>query len=79
MELWTDITRYSASDGRWYSLNECYTSRAGSGTISCTTSFNCYHPNTLRSYRGSAQGYAVVKGVGYLGVDYSNIASDYCY
>lgn len=79
MELWTDILRWSPTDQRWYSLNECFTSRAGSGTISCTTSFNCNHPNTLRDYRGSAQGYAVLNGVGYFGTDYSNIVADYCY
>jgi hypothetical protein len=79
MELWTDILRWNGADGRWYSLNECYTSKVGSGTISCTTSFNCYHPNTLRSYMGSASGYAVIKGVGYFGTDRSGISSDYCY
>jgi hypothetical protein len=79
MELWTDILRWSPTDQRWYSLNECFTSRAGSGTISCTTSFNCNHPNTLRDYRGSAQGYAVLNGVGYFGTDYSHIVADYCY
>ena len=79
MEMWVDIQRWNGEDGRWYTLNNCYRSHPGAGTISCTTSFNCNHPNTLRSYRGAASAYTIIGGTGYFGTDYSSIVTEYCY
>jgi len=78
MELWGNLLRWNETDGRWYTLNNCYKSKSGSGTQSCTSVYDCYHPSTLRLYMGEAQGY-VVNGVGYFGVDDSNAIGAYCY
>lgn len=80
LELWGDITRWNATDQRWYTLNECYTQRHSSPWYqSCRVAFDCYHPNTLRKYRNVAQGFVIINGIGYLGTDYSNTKTDYCY
>jgi hypothetical protein len=80
LELWGDITRWNATDQRWYTLNECYTQRHSSPWYqTCRTSYDCYHPYTLRKYRNVAQGFVIINGTGYLGVDYSNTKTDYCY
>jgi hypothetical protein len=79
MELWGNIMRWSSSDGRWYTLNDCYTQRHSDGWQSCTASFDCYHPNTELEYRGEGDGYVVIGGTGYFGTHDSASEWAYCY
>ena len=79
MELWGDVTRYNAADGRWYTLNNCHKSGLPLNLYqSCSASFDCYHPTTRRKYRNSASGYSVVKGVGYFGTHNSATVEQIC-
>lgn len=79
MELWGNIVRWSSSEGRWVTLNDCYTQRNTGGSQGCTATFDCYHPTVELEYMGEAQGYAVIGGVGYFGVNDSATVWDYCY
>jgi hypothetical protein len=78
MELWNNITRYLASEGRWYTLDNCYQATAGAGYIDCIAAFDCYHPSTIRDYRGEASAYSIVNGVGYFATNTSETTANFC-
>jgi len=77
--MWGDLLRWNASDGRWYTLDNCYRGPFPGATMQeCVANYDCYHPTALRRYRGATSGYAVVRGIGYFGTDYSPTEEDYC-
>jgi hypothetical protein len=79
MEMWGDLLRWNATDARWYSLDNCYRGPyPGATTLACDTYYNCYHPFTTRTYKGSAGAYSVVKGIGYFATDYSDTITTTC-
>jgi hypothetical protein len=81
MEMWGDLQRYQGyPDYRWYTLDNCYRGPYyGATTQSCRVVVGCNHPTVDYSYRGATSGYAVQRGVGFFGTDYSAIRRGPCY
>jgi hypothetical protein len=78
MEMWGFVQRFG--NDRWNNLDSCHRGPYfGATTQQCSTSYNCYHPNAYRYYRAETDGYAVQRGVGYFGTDYSELVWSKCH
>lgn len=78
MEVFSTLQRYTSASG-WVGYATCDNTKSGAGELSCTASYYCYNRSSSKSWRNQATGYAVLDGVGYLGINTSGSVGLYCY
>lgn len=71
-EILNSIQLYDGTNNVWNSYASCDKSIGAAGEVSCTAIYGCTKSTVVtKTWRGQATGYAVIKGVGYLGVNTS--------